>query len=99
MSFIESASAAAAAEAMNIGKHHDICHTNDFKIDERSSLLGGFRGGQNSAARCIPPTMPVDIFQWMEQRRQLAAAAAAAAAATHAAGARSSVNDTDKQFS
>ena len=81
---------------MNINKHHDICHTNEFKLDERSSMMGGFRGAQNSTTRCVPPAMPIDIFQWMEQRRQLAAAAAAAA---QAAGARSSLNEpTEKQF-
>ena len=96
----ESASAVAAAEAMNINKHHDICHTNDFKLDERSSMMGAFRGTQNASSRCVAPTIPMDIFQWMEQRRQLAAAAAAAAAAaTQATGVRSALNDPEKQFS
>ena len=94
----ESASAAAAAEAMTINKHHDICHTNDFKLDERSTMMGAFRGTQNASSRCVPPTMPMDIFQWMEQRRQLAAAAAAAAAAAQVTGVRSSINDAEKQF-
>ena len=92
----ESASAAAAAQAMNINKHHDICHANDYKLDERSSMMGAFREAQNASSRYVPPTTPMDIFQWMEQRRQLAAAAAAAAA--QVTGVRSSTNDTEKQF-
>ena len=94
--FAESASAVAAAEAMNINKHHDACHSNEYKMGERSSMIGGFRGAQNATSRCVPPTIPMDIFQWMEQRRQLATAAAAAAA--HVAEARSSISDAEKQY-
>ena len=82
VSILEVASSSAAAEAMTTNKHSDICHTNEFKLDERSSMIsGGIRGAQAAATRCIPPSMPLDLFQWMEQRRQLAAAAAATAAA------------------
>ena len=59
-------------------------------------MIGGFRGAQNATSRCVPPTIPMDIFQWMEQRRQLATAAAAAAA--HVAEARSSISDAEKQY-
>ena len=92
---IESASAAAAAEAMNMNKHHDHFHTNDLKLEERSSIMESFRTMQNSAARYVPSAIHMDIFQWMEQRRQLAAAAAAAAAA-HVAGAKTSGSDSEK---
>ena len=76
-----------------------MCHSNEFKIDERSPIIGGFRGSQESSTRCFQPTLPSDIFQWMEQRRQLATAAAAAAAAAHATGARSSTTDSERLFS
>ena len=83
---------------MTINKHSDICNANEFKLDERSPMMAsGIRGGQNAAARCMPPTMPLDIFQWMEQRRQLAAAAAAAAAA-QVAETRTGLNENEKQF-
>ena len=99
VSISESASAAAAAEAMTMNKHSDICHTNEFKLDERSSMIsGGIRGAQSAANRCIPPSMPLDLFQWMEQRRQLAAAAAAAAAA-QVSESRPGGNENEKLFS
>ena len=81
-----------------MNKHSDICNTNDFKLDERSPMLAsGLRGTQNAATRCMPPTMPLDIFQWMEQRRQLAAAAAAAAAA-QVNETRTGLNENEKQL-
>lgn len=84
---------------MTMNKHSDICHNNEFKLDERSSMMaGGIRGAQNAASRCIPPSMPLDIFQWMEQRRQLAAAAAAAAAA-QVSESRIGGNENEKQTS
>ena len=60
-------------------------------------MTGGIRGAQNAATRCIPPSMPLDIFQWMEQRRQLATAAAAAAAA-QVNESRAGGNENEKQF-
>ena len=62
VSISESATAAAAAEAMTMNKHSDICHTNEFKLDERSSMIsGGIRGAQAAATRCIPPSRPLDL--------------------------------------
>ena len=62
VSISESATAAAAAEAMTMNKHSDICHPNEFKLDERSSMIsGGIRGAQGAATRCIPPSMPLDL--------------------------------------
>ena len=59
-------------------------------------MAGGLRGAPNASTRCIPPSMPLDIFQWMEQRRQLAAAAAAAAAQVNES--RAGGNENEKQF-
>ena len=81
-----------------MNKHSDICHNNEFKVDDRTSIIGGgLRGAQNTATRCIPSSMPLDIFQWMEQRRQLAAAAAAAAAA-QVNESRTGGSENEKQF-
>ena len=62
VSILEAASSSAAAEAMTTNKHSDICHTNEFKLVERSSMIsGGIRGAQAAATRCIPPSMPLDL--------------------------------------